>query len=70
MSHNWIIVTNTLTKQKYYYHKIHKTVINILIDSPKTYNYKTKYFNTLDKNDLTDDIIKQLTKVRCLGTLL
>ena len=70
MSHDWIIVTNSLTKQKYYYHKIHKTVSNLLIYSPKKYNYKTKYFNSLDKNDLTDDIIRQLTKIRCSGTLL
>ena len=62
MKYYWKIVTNKQTQQKYYYHKQKKIVFPIYTIPQKKYNFPVKYFNTLDKNDLTPDIIKILTK--------
>ena len=70
MGHHWKVVINFRTKEKYYYHTILKTIISFPLMPQIKHSYSTKYFNTLKKKDLTEDIIKNLTKPRNHSTML
>ena len=60
MKSDWIVVTNSITKRKFYYHKTMKKVFDIITFPPKKYNYSIRYFNTLNKKDLTKGIVQSL----------
>jgi len=70
MKHEWILVTNSFTKRKFYYNEKSKVIVHYNSYPSKKYNYETKYFNTLNKKDLSEDIIRKLTKVKSTITYI